>query len=1434
MRKRSKQAKLTGSNEQENGKRSSIHRNFVRVIFLLVICTIQIILLAQVFNSSLWGSDWEYTPTEMIVKTTVPLNIRGNDFSIPELDTFLAQYEVKEIKAVTPSAENRFYVVRFEEALDWEGLKRQNLRFDGIEYLQPNYLNEFFQMPNDPFFSSQVLELMNIPQAWQHQTGSQHIIVAVVDSGLWFEHPEFYCQDTGLPLDNIWINQAEYPPNGEDSSGNGYVDDWRGWDFVDAPELEQIALGDYLGQDNEPFDESGHGTHVAGIIGAAVNNDQGIAGVCWDVKLMILRAGFRTTIGPGYLQDDDAAAAIIYAADNGAHIINLSWGSTTFSPIIADACQYAYEKGVIIVASAGNIPGPEIMYPAKLNSTISVGSVNNNLTLTGFTSYGPDLDLVAPGAEILSTYIEQSDGSIYYRSSGTSMSSPFVAGAMALLLAHEPGLSIAEARSRLFSSATDLGVTGFDNYFGHGLLNAEGLLTITGHPYINVSSPSDMTGISGSFEITGKISSPDFFRYSVMFTDHEFPTSMDWKDVVTHQNVPRFYYNQVNDDEIASFHVPLTLPDNEYLVRIKMETLQAEAFEKRFRVHINQKPPEMKENQLVVRKRYRGEIPYYFVTTEFDQPVTAEMMVYSHTGQSANVYTNYADSLHILQIPESLPEGEVSLQINALSISGLEYSSPLFENVVTIDKTGIPTDSFEQTEIGPALITIPKSHDFDNNGFYEFIGMIIEDGQTLTEVKVFEFKHNLLEEQHHFDTPFLPLDMGKTDNQKMKILGLIGDTIHLIDTPTGNIYPNQIVWSQGNVVGGNITDLSNNGNEDLALIRNFQNTRVISLYQQTEPATLEETNILFNQTETDELNIFVPRIASADLNRNGYINVLASDTDGDIMVYEIYNTAADSLIWHQRLPIGNLYHLSAGDFTGDGYPEFCVGGYSSDYTDTSKNFWYFEFFGFSEAEDEFISLGYLSFDHFDQVNSIKAIDLDGDGSLELVFALTPHLFIIDYVEGEFQPIWKGSAARTYNVVPIPATDFNPAGVIINDNDEQGTLKSHFVSKTDYSGPPSPIGLIAQPMNESTVELSWNSCFAEYYLVYRKHEDTITLIDSTTVTIFTDEDLLLGEEYSYALKSVNHDYNPAVSRFSAWQRAVPFTVPELLSLTMTAPNELRLLFNVQLNNEAINVGHYNVNNGIGRPFSVNHTENQRGLLLRFNKPLPEPEEDYYLHIAGLKGSSGVPLPESNFYFSYSHDLGLPEITSHEIIEERILKIVFSKDIDPVVAENEANFVLDLPQIDISNSILSIQCIDNLVHLTFNEKLKVSNSPYYLVMNNITDLSGNPLPNNQNILRFQLPGTEDLKLVQVVPNPFVRTQHHTLQFIGLPAEIEGELSVYSIAGEKVFSDKIAPVSVMNNSYLWQVTNNSRKTLSSGMYIYILRMGDVIKRGQIAIIN
>ena len=185
------------------------------------------IFLIMTISISLFGM--EYVPNQLIFKTTSVKQINNRTIGLDDFDDFLAERDIDNLKSILPKSDNKYFVATFINDIDWDNIK--NYQFDGIEYFQPNYLNEFYLHPNDPEFPNQQAHLdnCNIPQSWDYTVGNEQIVVGIVDSGIHFDHPDLQ--------NNIFINQNEIPDDGVDNDDNGYIDDVNGWDFVDAPEL---------------------------------------------------------------------------------------------------------------------------------------------------------------------------------------------------------------------------------------------------------------------------------------------------------------------------------------------------------------------------------------------------------------------------------------------------------------------------------------------------------------------------------------------------------------------------------------------------------------------------------------------------------------------------------------------------------------------------------------------------------------------------------------------------------------------------------------------------------------------------------------------------------------------------------------------------------------------------------------------------------------------------------------------------------------------------------------------------------------------------------------------------------------------------------------------------------------------------------------------
>jgi len=332
-----------------------------------------------------------------------------------------------------------------------ESLRERYRNNPDVEYAEPNGIVHAQTLPNDPSFwtlwglnntgqsGGKVGADISAPAAWDVQVGNNSVLVADIDTGVDYTHPDLAA--------NIWTNPGEIAGNGKDDDGNGYVDDTHGWDFIN--------------NDNDPADDYGHGTHTAGIIAAVGNNGIGVAGVAWRTKVMPLK--FLNAQGDGTFAD--AASALLYAVQMGAKISSGSWGclgTDCFSQTFQDALTIADQHGMLFVAAAGNTSSNNDItpfYPCAYaaSNVVCVAATDQNDDRASFSDYGAStVDLGAPGVSIFSTVPTGScalcDPSGYRYLDGTSMATPYVAGVAALVLAQFPTLTTAQLKSVVLGS----------------------------------------------------------------------------------------------------------------------------------------------------------------------------------------------------------------------------------------------------------------------------------------------------------------------------------------------------------------------------------------------------------------------------------------------------------------------------------------------------------------------------------------------------------------------------------------------------------------------------------------------------------------------------------------------------------------------------------------------------------------------------------------------------------------------------------------------------------------------------------------------------------------------------------------------------------------------------------------------------------------------
>jgi hypothetical protein len=389
------------------------------------------------------------------------------------------------------------------------------------------------------------------------------VIVAVIDTGLDWHH---------LDIDpvSIWRNADEIPANGIDDDRNGYVDDVIGWDFI--------------ARNNRPWDFDGHGTLITGII-AAAHNDVGIAGINPNARIMMLKGvnNFGTT-RPSYI-----AEAIVYAVDNGARVVNISVGGDHANRMVRAAVDYANEKGVLIVAAAGNESQELIDYgPGGNENVLTVGATWFDDRAADFSNYGDTVDVVAPGVDVLSLRARHTDANYrpgqegnetyaigdnfvgedkrYFHASGTSFSAPIVTGLASLLLSKNPDLTGSEVRHIIEQTASDVDLMGRDKYTGHGMVDARAALSASPGQFITaeISRIEMLPAEAPSYiQVHGTIDASDFKRAWVQIGPGENPGA--WRFVGQKRKLP------IRDGRIASFSLSNFTQSGKWLIVVNVE-----------------------------------------------------------------------------------------------------------------------------------------------------------------------------------------------------------------------------------------------------------------------------------------------------------------------------------------------------------------------------------------------------------------------------------------------------------------------------------------------------------------------------------------------------------------------------------------------------------------------------------------------------------------------------------------------------------------------------------------------------------------------------------------------------------------------------------------------------------------------------------------------
>jgi subtilisin family serine protease len=459
----------------------------IAVVFIAILAIISKALALSERSSVHFEKSVEYVPDAIVVAFSsdiLPLNVdEENGFIITgnaAIDDLGSRFDVSEIRQLFPGAEYKgevalagYYAITFNSQYGMISVLEAYDALTGVEHVEPIGIHPIDYDPDDPQIGQQwAINKIEARGGWDVSQGDSNVVVGIADTGVDWDHPDL--------ADDIWLNTAEVNGmTGFDDDGNGYIDDYRGWDWVHG--VNGAPGEDDMDPDNNPMDFDGHGTHCSGVSAAVTDNGVGIAGVSFNCRVMPLRVGWQDPSGQGFIRMDFAAQAFYYATNNGARSINCSWGSSN-SGGLGSATTYATNNGVIVVSSAGNSNNQNPSYLGGRPDVVAVASTDQNDFKSSFSNYGTWVDISAPGTAIYSTYFDDA----YSILDGTSMAAPHVVGLAALIWASEPGLTDLEVITRILSTADNIDSLNpnYSGLLGAGRINAYAALASIHYPNI--------------------------------------------------------------------------------------------------------------------------------------------------------------------------------------------------------------------------------------------------------------------------------------------------------------------------------------------------------------------------------------------------------------------------------------------------------------------------------------------------------------------------------------------------------------------------------------------------------------------------------------------------------------------------------------------------------------------------------------------------------------------------------------------------------------------------------------------------------------------------------------------------------------------------------------------------------------------------------------
>jgi hypothetical protein len=1244
--------------------------------------------------------------------------------------------------------------------------------------------------PNDPYFGSQYyINTVNIIPVWDLQQ-NVNVIVGIVDSGIDFLHPD---------LNQSYIINPGETGNGKESNGidddnNGFVDDWRGWNFAD--------------NNNNPSDDNNysHGSCVAGIISAGFNNGTGITPVTGNAKSLILKC-FNSQ-GIGY--EDQVATAVLYGISRGVKVFNFSFGDYIYSNLLKDVIKYAYSKNITIVCSAGNDNSDVLHYPSAFDEVISVAASDELDRKATFSSYGNTVDIFAPGVNILTTSRtglgNPEFGNNYMHANGTSFSAPIVAAIAAVLKEKNPLLSNEEIRGLLISTARYFpSQTGWDYVYASGIASGYGAFQNYNnpstarifYPYLNQSFTSSVI----PFYITA--ASSFFVSYSISYGLGN-----------TAKNFTQIYSSnsQVIRDTVYNWNIS-QIPDTAISLQLKINTNNGKTIEHRTVIEKNTRIP-------VITGSYNNEILYNddfaeSISFTTDKPTLGMIYIkrkgvnepykpiYTDDGQIGFYsYYHYADLKH----SEFSPSTEYEYQLHATGLNGIGTflldSGFIFKTKNKLNKTGY----IKKTYNLPLSQVCGTVEDILNNGKKTLLTNNIRNS---LNIEAYNFSGN----------SFSRISDSWLGNYIARDIILINGKWNLLTSKqrSGAIFesnqgelPSNNIWNSGSsddFWSSCYADADNDGTKE---ILGFGKSGVVIM---KNPGTVFASIPYTPQGKDNYANS--QNILTGDFDSDGKTDLVFTNSfieSGNVhtvlSVYEFTGNNTYQLKYTETFPLtikgDNLF---TGDFDGDGKKEFGIGMsypatavkqfavlfYESSGNDTYKNF----------ASADMHSDGSFS------ESFSKSGNTDTDSKDEVIINTGGNLYVLKYngTSGMFEPVYYSSNYNSYNSIIYDFDNNGTKEIGLNNNDSLIFIERDI----PYAGPETPANVKGYSSDSNKVILNFNPVNgADYYRIYRSDSVIYGLYDSVTANSYSDVYVQNRRNYYYKITAV--DTNLAV-RESRQTEALQVYVHNKSKL-ITANFDAGLLF-VKFSEKIAAVippvSSFRINNSYPKTIGIK-SPCEYSLILN-TTPL---NGQYSVSTNGLTDFYNSPVDTNTLQFSINiQDSALFYLKSLALINSNTLKAEFNSNTDTITSFYDGNYTFEpfgLKVISIERDKYDKKILYIKINSTGN--IGPSGRTYFLRINNTYSETGIRITQGSGSVFSLTFVKENLSEAVTYPNPFVKSKSISGKITFANLTKTAKIYIFDLSGNKI---KELTEDNGDGGVDWDVKDKNGRDLPTGIYIY-----------------